>query len=74
MQTLLEQIESQAMQLSAHERAQLVEHLLASFDADDEIEAAWEEEAGKRIARMDSGEATPVSLDVALARATARLR
>ena len=74
MQTMLEQIESQAMQLSAEERARLVEHLLESLDADDEIDAAWEEEAGKRVARLDAGDAIPVSLDVALDRAAARLR
>ena len=45
------------MRMSAPEKARLAEELLASLDAPDqaEIDAAWGDEAERRIDALDSG-------------------
>lgn len=57
----LRQLEAEALELSARERAQLAHRLLVSLDdeADDpaEVERAWEEEIRRRLAEVESGTA-----------------
>ena len=75
MPTPLEDIERAALRLSPRERAQLVAHLLASLDAEeDDIESAWKTEVDQRMARLDAEQTASVPLATALARAQARLR
>lgn len=52
-----EEILKQALNLEPVERAQLIDALFHSFDktADNEIDAAWAEEAESRIDAYDSG-------------------
>lgn len=52
----VEDIEAAALQLPADKRAQLAERLLASLEKDDEILAAWVEEAERRADALERGE------------------
>lgn len=56
-----------ALQLPARDREELVELLEQSLDEGsiEEIEAAWIEEVKRRVAEIDSGEATLVSSESA---------
>ncbi|HNM82765.1 MAG TPA: addiction module protein [Rhodocyclaceae bacterium] len=69
----LEDIEAAALQLTRGERATLVEHLLISLDEDDEILAAWVEEAERRGDAYERGEMEAVDFDESLARLRAQL-
>lgn len=53
----LQDIEKDALQLSTHDRALLVEHLLATLDQEEEedIEEAWLQEAEKRYQAYRAG-------------------
>ena len=51
----VETLEAEALRLSAAERARLVERLIASLDADPEIEEAWAAEVERRHAEIESG-------------------
>ena len=51
----------------ASERALLAEHLLASLDQDNEIDAAWAAEVASRLAGIDGGSISGVLLQVTLA-------
>ena len=67
MPPTVETVESDALQLSATERAYLVERLIASLDADPAVEAAWAAEVERRHAEIESGAVTPLSGPEALA-------
>ena len=71
--SLLEDIEAAALQLSQPERAQLAERLLVSLDEDDEILTAWVEEAERRADAFERGEIEVIDFDEAIAQARARL-
>jgi putative addiction module component (TIGR02574 family) len=59
----------EAEQLPAPERIRLIEHLLASLDKPEpEIEAAWAEEAERRLDTYLSGETTARDADEVLAK------
>ena len=69
----LESLEASALKLSTADRSRLLERLLASLDADAEVEQAWESLADAREGELDSGSAATVPADEALARLRARL-
>lgn len=48
-------LEAEVLQLPEAERARLVERLIASLDADPEIEEAWAKEVERRQAQLESG-------------------
>jgi len=73
MNTALEVLEAEALKLSPSDRSHLLERLIASLDADPEVEAAWGKEADRRQAELDSGAVAAVSGDEAIARLRARL-
>ena len=52
----IEQVESEALQLTQRERAQLAQRLIASLDEDTDVERAWYDEAARRLAELESGE------------------
>lgn len=56
MTTQLEIIEAEALKLPPSDRSHLLERLIASLDADPEVEAAWTLEADRREAALDTGE------------------
>ena len=73
MSTTLEILEAEALKLPPSERSHLLERLIASLDSNPEVEEAWEREADRREAALDSGSVTEVSGPEAVARLRARL-
>lgn len=69
----LEDIEAAALQLAPVERARLAERLLVSLDEDDEILAAWVEEAERRGEAYDRGEMGAIDFDESIASLKAKL-
>jgi putative addiction module component (TIGR02574 family) len=69
--SLLEILEAEVLQLAPADRSHLLERLIASLDADPEVEEAWEREADRREAELESGliAAVPVEEAIALLRA-----
>ena len=79
MNTLLDEIQTRAKQLSLEERADLALQLIQSLDADEpttakEWEVSWLAECERRVKRFESGEDQGVPLEVVLKRARSRLR
>jgi putative addiction module component (TIGR02574 family) len=58
MSSSLEILEAEALQLPIADRARLVERLIASLDADPEVEEAWAAEVERRHAEVESGTVT----------------
>ena len=67
-------VEAQALKLTAEERAQLADRLLASLSEDHEIEEAWAAEVERRIEEVESGRAQLLPAAEAIARARAAIR
>ena len=65
-----------ALALPADERLALVDVLLGSLNApiDPQIARLWEDEAERRVAQIDSGEATLVDGETAFSRLRAKYR
>lgn len=74
MQRTLEDLQAEVLRLPPADRVRLLERLIASLDIDTEAEAAWDQLADQREEELDSGSATAVPLDVAIARLEARFR
>ena len=72
MSTSLEALQAEASRLSPSDRSRLLEHLIASLEVDDEVEAAWEAVADEREADLESGKVRPVAFEDAIARLEAR--
>lgn len=70
----LEVLEAEVLQLAPVERSHLLERLIGSLDLDAEVEEAWEREADRREAELDSGATLPVSGQEAITRLRARLQ
>ena len=51
----VETLEAAALHLTPAERARLVERLIATLDADPEVEEAWAAEVERRQAEIESG-------------------
>ena len=73
MNTTLEILEAEALKLPPSERSHLLARLIASLDFDPQTEAAWEREADRREAALESGAVLEVSGPQAIARLRARL-
>jgi Putative addiction module component len=58
MFTTIDAFEAEALSLPAIDRVRLVAKLIASLDADPEIEAAWISEIAQREAAIECGEAS----------------
>ena len=55
MSSSIEIIETEALRLSAPERARLIERLIASLDVDPGVEEAWAAEAERRNGEVENG-------------------
>lgn len=55
MSASVEALEAEALNLSPGERARLVERLIATLDADPEVEEAWAVEVERRQAEIENG-------------------
>jgi len=73
MSTTLEILEAEALKLAPSDRVRLLERLIASLDSDPEVEAAWEHEADRREALLESGSVAEVSGPDAVNRLRSRL-
>ena len=69
----LEDIEAAALQLAPTERAKLAERLLVSLEEDDEILAAWIEEAERRGDAYERGDMGAIDFDESIFRLKSRL-
>jgi putative addiction module component len=73
-------IVEEASKLTPRERLELFDLLEVAFARDEgdgtpaEVEAAWLEEVGQRIAKAERGETTSVDFDEAMAKARHRIR
>ena len=74
MATPVEVIEAEALQLPVSERARLVERLIASLDAEQDVETAWMSEIERRHAEIESGSVSLVPMDEAMRRLKAEFR
>ena len=65
MPTSVEELASQATELSAEDRARLADLLLASLPDEDDVElgAIWDQEIQRRVAAVESGNARLVSAE-----------
>jgi len=73
VRTSLEALEAEVLQLAPADRSRLFERLIASIDADSEVEQAWEMEADRRESELASGATVAVAGDQAIARLRAKL-
>lgn len=60
MAAILEELESQALQLSPQERGKLIHRLIVSLDGEstespEAIAKAWDEKIARRVADMEAG-------------------
>ena len=71
----LEKVRSEALDLSASERAELAYDLMTSLDgpADQDVEKAWDAEILRRLAEIDSGTASLIDREELRRRMRARL-
>ena len=74
MASSIERIEAEALQLSAAERARLIERLISSLDLDPEVEEAWAAEVERRNNEVQSGKVSLVPGPEALAKLKASLK
>ena len=74
MSSTLEVLEAEALQLSATERARLVDRLIASLDNDPAVEDAWAAEVERRNAEIESGAVSLIHGPEALAKLKAEFR
>jgi len=71
-----EEILSAALSLSPTERAMLADHLLSSLDGphQKEIDAAWAEEAERRMREIDEGKVELIDGELVMEKLRARLK
>jgi len=74
MSLTIEQIKSEAMNLSPDDRADLADWLWVSATPRAEVEAAWDAEIARRIAEIDAGTATLIPAEEVMARIEEKLR
>ena len=70
----IDELRVEVLRLTPEGRTDLARELLASLDAlsESEIERLWLDEAERRLAQLDSGDASADPSDVVLARVRAR--
>ena len=73
MSTSLEVLEAEVLKLDPADRFHLLERLIASLDADPDVEEAWALEADRREASLGSGAVAEVSAQDAMNRLRQRL-
>jgi len=69
----LEVLEAEALKLAPADRSHLLERLIASLDTDPAVEEAWEVEADRREASLESGSVAEVPAQEAMTRLRSRL-
>ncbi len=72
MPTTLEALEAEVLRLSPAERSQLLDRVVASLDVDTALDAAWDSEAARRDAEIESGASVAIPGRDVLARLRAQ--
>lgn len=72
MSMTIESLQAEVMRLSPADRARLLERLIASLDQDTAAEAAWDAEAQRRDAELDSGTVNAMPFSEVIARLETR--
>lgn len=72
MNPSLETLQAEVLLLSSSDRAKLLDSLIASLDADAEVEAAWDALADAREQALRDGTVDTVPLEEVVARLGAR--
>lgn len=67
MSATLEEIQAEAMKLSAEERAELADRLWASLEPQEDIDAAWEAEIERRLRQLEAGEVETIPHETVIA-------
>ncbi len=70
----LEALEAEVLRLSATDRARLLDRVVASLDADQARDSAWDALAAQRDLEIESGSSQVVAAETVLARLRAELR
>lgn len=70
----LDVLEAEVLQLPPVERSHLLERLISSLDSYPEVDAAWEREAERREAELESGVSKAIPASEAIPRLRARLQ
>ena len=70
----VETLEAAALQLTSADRARLVERLIATLDADRDVEEAWAAEVERRQTGMENGSVTLLSGPESLAELKAEFK
>jgi len=74
MNSSLEVLEAEVLQLAPKDRSHLLERLIASLDSDPEVEEAWTQEAQRREFQLESGSVTAIPGQEAIARLRTKLQ
>jgi putative addiction module component (TIGR02574 family) len=79
MAVILEELESQALQLSPQERGKLIHRLIVSLEGEpkespEAIAKAWDEEIARRVADMEAGRTKWIPADEVMARLRAKIK
>ena len=72
MPTTIKMLEVEVLRLPPVDRARLLDRLIASLDADEEVETAWDAVADQREREIASGAKQPMPLEALLASLEAR--
>ena len=73
MTAALEAVEAAALQLSAEERAELIERLIDTVLPAPPLHPAWEAEIARRMAEMDAGQVEGIPFEKVLADMRAKI-
>lgn len=74
MSTLLEALEVEVLRLPAEDRSRLLDRLIESLDDEKALDEAWDKEAARRDAEIESGTSIPVDGKEVIARLRAQVR
>ena len=74
MSSQLRIVEPEALKLTAEERAQFADRLIASLFEDNQIEDAWAAEGERRIEEIESGRSRLLPASEAIARARSAIK
>jgi hypothetical protein len=74
MPTVLETLEVEVLRLPAAERSHLLDRLIASLDVEPSTDQAWDQEAARRDAEIESGASQPVDGKEVLSKIRAQIR
>jgi len=73
MSTTLEALAEEVLRLPPEDRSRLLDRLIDSLDGEKALDQAWDDEAARRSAELESGQSAPVDGRVVIARLKAQV-